>query len=65
MRAMITFFYVVMGAWLIFASGARIAIQLSAGQSLDALPFIGGVIGLIALVLLVPAYEDRKTRRHD
>lgn len=65
MRAMITFFYVVMGAWLIFASGARIAIHLSAGQSLDALPFIGGVIGLIALVMLVPAYEDRKTRPHD
>jgi hypothetical protein len=64
-RAAITVVYVVMGVWLLIAGGARIAIQLAAGQDLDALPFIGGALGLVALVLLLPAYEDRKHRQRD
>lgn len=51
-----------MAIWLLFAGAARIAIQLAAGQDLDALPFVGGAIGLVALVLLLPAYEDRRKR---
>jgi hypothetical protein len=64
-RATIVVVYVVMAVWLLIASAARIAIQLSAGQDLDALPFIGGALGLLALVLLLPAWEDRKTRQRD
>jgi hypothetical protein len=62
MRAAILLLYVVMAAWLMLAGVARIAIQLSSGLSLDALPFIGGGIGLLALVLLLPAWDDRRGR---
>lgn len=62
MRTAIVVVYVAMAIWLLFAAAARIAIQLAAGQDLDALPFIGGGIGLVALVLLLPAYEDRRKR---
>jgi hypothetical protein len=65
MRSAIVVVYVAMGIWLVFAAFARIAIQLAAGQDLDALPFIGGGIGLLALVLLLPAYEDRRRRDRD
>ena len=65
MRTTIVVIYVAMAVWLLFAAAARIAIQLAAGQDLDALPFIGGAIGLLALVLLLPAYEDRRKRNRD
>lgn len=59
MRAAILIVYIVMAGWLMLASVARIAIQLSSGQNLDPLPFIGGALGLLALLLLLPAWEDR------
>jgi uncharacterized membrane protein HdeD (DUF308 family) len=62
MRAAILLLYVVMAGWLMLAGVARIAIQLSSGQNLDALPFVGGGIGLLALVLLLPAWDDRRNR---
>jgi len=62
MRAALTVVYVVMAVWLLIAGMARIAIQLALGQDLDALPFVGGGIGLFALVLLLPAWEDRRRR---
>jgi hypothetical protein len=65
MRAAMNIVYIAMAVWLLFAAAARIAIQLAAGQDLDALPFIGGAIGLVALVLLLPAYEDRRKRSRD
>jgi hypothetical protein len=58
MRAAIVLVYIVMAAWLMLASVARIAIQLASGQSLDPLPFIGGGLGLLALVLLLPAWDE-------
>jgi hypothetical protein len=57
-KAAILFVYVVMGAWLVIASVVRINLQLSAGSDLDPLPFIGGGLGLFALILLLPAYEE-------
>ena len=57
--------YVSMALWLMISAAARVAIQLASGQDLDALPFISGGIGLIGLVLLLPAYEDRKAHRRD
>jgi len=65
MRAAIVLVYVVMAGWLMLAGVARIAIQLSSGQDLDALPFVGGGLGLLALVLLLPAYDDRKHRAEE
>ena len=62
MRTALFVVYIAMALWLLFAAAARIALQLAAGQSLDALPFVGGAIGLIALVLLLPAWEDRRRR---
>jgi hypothetical protein len=62
MRSALVVLYVAMALWLLFAGFARIAIQLAAGQDLDALPFVGGALGLVALVLLLPAYEDRRKR---
>jgi hypothetical protein len=64
MRSLLLVVYVLMAFWLLIAAGARIAIQLGAGQDLDALPFISGGIGLVGLVLLLPAYEDRRLTRH-
>jgi hypothetical protein len=63
MRAAVVLVYVVMAGWLMLAGAARIVIELSAGQSLDALPFVGAGLGLLALILLLPAYEDRRHRR--
>lgn len=57
--------YIVMALWLLISAGARIAIQLASGQDLDALPFISGGLGLIGLVLLLPAYEDWRGSRGD
>ncbi|GAA2754162.1 hypothetical protein [Amnibacterium kyonggiense] len=65
MRTTIVVVYVGMAVWLLFAAAVRIALQLRAGQDLDALPFIGGAIGLVALVLLLPAYEDRRRRERE
>ena len=65
MRTALFVIYVAMAIWLLFAGAVRIAIQLAAGQNLDALPFIGGAIGLVALVLLLPAWEDRRKRDQD
>lgn len=55
--------YVTMAAWLLIASALRIAIQLGSGLPLDPLPFIGGGLGLLALVALVPGYEEWRERR--
>jgi len=63
MRSVLVVVYVVMACWLLIASGARIAIQLGAGQDLDALPFISGGLGLVGLVLLLPAYEEWRGAR--
>jgi hypothetical protein len=59
-RAAIVLLYVVMAVWLMLAGAARIAIQLASGQHLDPLPFLGAGLGLLALVLLLPAWEDRR-----
>ncbi|MGN6445858.1 hypothetical protein [Amnibacterium sp.] len=65
MRATITVVYVAMAVYLLLGGAGRIVIQLSAGQDLDAIPFIGGAMGLVALVLLLPAYEDRRKRHRE
>lgn len=65
MRAAILIVYIVMAGWLMLASVARIAIQLSSGQNLDPLPFVGGGLGLLALLLLLPAWEDRNIHSVD
>ena len=58
MKATIVLVYVVMALWLLISAATRIAIQLSSGVSLDALPFISGALGILAILLLLPAYED-------
>jgi hypothetical protein len=65
MRTVFIFAYVAMALWLMISAGARIAIQLAGGLDLDALPFVSGGLGLIGLVLLLPAYEDRGRGHHD
>ncbi|MBW4040715.1 MAG: hypothetical protein HIU86_01110 [Acidobacteria bacterium] len=65
MRTALSVVSVAMAVWLLFAAAARIAIRLAGGQDLDALPFIGGAIGLLGLVLLLPAWEDRRKRDQD
>jgi hypothetical protein len=63
MRTVFVFVYIAMALWLMISAGARIAIQLASGLDLDALPFISGSLGLVGLVLLLPAYEDRRNHR--
>jgi hypothetical protein len=64
-RTALSVIYVAMAAWLLLAAAARIAIQLAAGQNLDALPFVSGAIGLLGLVLLLPAWDDRRKRERE
>ena len=63
MKATIVVVYAAMAAWLLISSAARIAIQLQSGISIDALPFVSGAIGILAIVILVPAYEDWRGSR--
>ncbi len=63
MRAAILVVYVVMGIYLVAASVIRIQLQLARGIPLDALPFIGGSLGVLALLLLIPAFEEWRERR--
>ena len=65
MRTVFVVIYVAMALWLMISAAARVAIQLGGGLDLDVLPFISGGLGLVGLVLLLPAYEDRKTHRRD
>jgi len=65
MRTVFVIVYVAMALWLMISAAARVAIQLGSGLDLDALPFISGGLGLVGLVLLLPAYEDRRTHRRD
>jgi hypothetical protein len=61
-RTALSVVYVAMAFWLLIAAAGRIALLLAAGQDLDALPFISGGIGLVAIVLLLSAWEDRRKR---
>lgn len=63
MRAAILVLYVVMGVWLVAASVIRIRLQLANGIALDPLPFVGGGLGVVALLLLFPAFEEWRERR--
>lgn len=63
MKATIVVVYAAMAIWLLISSAARIAIQLRSGIAVDALPFVSGGIGILAIVLLVPAYEDWRSSR--
>ena len=63
MKVVILIVYVVMAAWLLFASAARIALQLNRGLDLDVLPFLSGALGLLALLLLLPAFDEWRQRR--
>lgn len=63
MRAAILVVYVVMGVYLVAASVIRIQLQLARGIPLDPLPFIGGSLGVLALLLLIPAFEEWRERR--
>ena len=57
-KATIVIVYVVMAFWLLVSAATRIALQLASGIALDALPFISGALGIVAILLLLPAYED-------
>lgn len=63
MKATIVVVYAAMAVWLLISSAARIAIQLRSGIAVDVLPFVSGGIGILAIVLLVPAYEDWRSSR--
>jgi hypothetical protein len=57
--------YIAMAVWLLIAAALRIALQLGSGIPLDPLPFVSGALGLLALLALVPGYEEwRERRRH-
>lgn len=57
-----TIVYIAMAVWLLLASALRIALQLRVGSALDPLPFLSGGLGLLALLLLLPAYDEWRNR---
>ena len=63
MRTVVLVLYLTMGVWLLVAAAIRVALQLAAGVSLDALPFVSGGIALVALLALIPTYDDWRGRR--
>jgi len=61
-RTTITVAYALMAAWLLISSIARIAIQVTGGQRLDALPFVGCSLALLAIGLLVVLGAQHRRR---
>ena len=57
-----TIVYVAMAVWLLLGSALRISLLLGAGSAIDALPIVSGGLGLVALLLLLPAYDDWRNR---
>jgi hypothetical protein len=47
--------YVVMALWLFVVSILRVALSVASGVALDVLPFVTGGIGLVALLIVIPA----------
>lgn len=47
--------YVVMALWLLAASVLRLVLSLGSGVPVDGLPFVTGGLGLLALVIRIPA----------
>jgi hypothetical protein len=61
-RSLILVVYVVMGAWLIISAVGRLVLQLLNEQPVDALPFITGGLGVVALGLVLPLHLARRRR---
>jgi hypothetical protein len=55
MRPVILTAYVVMALWLFVVSVLRLVLSIGSGVPVDGLPFVTGGLGLLALVILVPA----------
>lgn len=55
MRPVILTTYVVMALWLLVAAVLRLVLSLRSGVPVDGLPFVTGALGLLALVILIPA----------
>lgn len=60
MRAVWVWMYVAIVVTLLVASAARIALQLRGGLDLDPLPLVGGGLGLLGLIALVPISEQHR-----
>jgi hypothetical protein len=63
-KAVTSLIYLIMAAWLLISAGLRIVLLLRSGSDLDALPFISGSLGLIALVSFLVG-DDRPERSRD
>jgi hypothetical protein len=55
MRPVILTMYVVMALWLFVVSVLRLVLSAGSGVPVDGLPFVTGGLGLLALLLLIPA----------
>jgi uncharacterized membrane protein HdeD (DUF308 family) len=62
MRAVTSLIYLVMAAWLLISAGLRIVLLLRSGSELDALPFISGTLGLLALATFLIGDDKRHAR---
>ena len=54
-RPVILTAYVVMALWLLLVSVLRLALSAGSGAPADGLPFVTGGLGLLGLVILLPA----------
>jgi hypothetical protein len=55
MRPVILTMYVVMALWLFVVSVLRLVLSAGSGVPVDGLPFVTGGLGLLALLILIPA----------
>jgi hypothetical protein len=64
-RPLILILYVAMAVWLLVGAGARVVLQVTRGQPVDALPFVSVPIAVVAIGLLLIARADARRRRND
>lgn len=63
MRPLLAVLYLLMAVWLVVAAARRIALLIAEGAPMDWSPFVSGGIGLVALLLVLPALDEWDARR--
>lgn len=58
MTRLVVVLYATMAVWLVIAAARRIALELQNGATPDWSPFVSGAIGILAILALIPAWDE-------